>query len=320
MKRQQSSRGSSTSSPAPDGSAVPRPYVLNWKPNSVQKKFLEDHERRLKRQGKSQAEAKRKRLELSASSERDATLGTPWEQEIRKAIYADHRAFRHLRFFIYGDGAEWAMMIRLSMWARAGDQHPSMTETNREFLVPRDQVLSFLRGRGHTGATHSELVKIWPNYATWFTELRRRGFKFESTRVKALVGGDDFHYVVKEEPRRYQLTTMSDEFTRIARAIESLGRPTRLRDAWGYADMMARSKRFLKRSMEENPLNYRWKGLVEDDIIRVAGNHLKRMTYLMAVAQKTVWKSAKSTDDLSKVLFQRLHKRIQRHAAKSKTN
>jgi hypothetical protein len=316
MKPQQSSRGSSTSSPDPDGSAVLRPYVLNWKPNSVQKKFLEDHERGLKRHGKSHADAKRERLELTASLERDATWGTPWEQEIRKAIYADRRALRHLRFFIYGDGAEWAMMIRLSMWAHAGDRQPSMAETNREFLVPRDQVLSFLRERGNRGATHSELVKIWPNYATWFTDLRRQGFKFESARIKALVGEDDFRYVVAEEPSRYQLTTVSDEFARIARAIEHLGRPSQLLEAWRYADMMARSKRFHQRSMEENPLNYRWKGLLEDDIIQVASKHLKRVTYLMAVAQRVVWQSSRSTVDLSRVLFERLNKRVQRSAKK----
>lgn len=316
MKARQSSRGSSNSSPAPDGSAVLRPYVLNWKPNSVQKKFLEDHERQLRRQGKSHADAKRERLELTASMERDATLGTPWEQEIRKAIYADPRALRHLRFLTSGDGEEWAMMIRLSMWAHAGDQHPSTARTIRELLVPRDQVLSFLRERGRRGATHSELVKIWPNYATWFTDLRLRGFKFGSTRIKALVGEQDSRYVLKEEPRRYQLTAISDEFSRIARAIENLGRPTQLREAWRYADMMARSKRFHKRSIEENPLNYRWKGLVEDDIIRVAGRHLKRVTYLMAVARRVVWQSSQSTVDLGKVLFERLNKRVQRSAKK----
>lgn len=316
VSQQQSCRGFSTSSPAPDGSAVLRPYVLNWKPNSVQKKLLEDHERRLKRQGKSPADARRERLELTASLERDATWGTPWEQKIRRAIYADRRALRNLRVFIYGDGAEWAMMVRLSMWAHAGDQHPSMAETNREFLVPRDQVLSFLRERGHRGATHSELVKIWPNYATWFSALRRRGFKFEGTRFKALGGENDYRYVVKEEPTRYQLTKLSDEFARIARAIESLGNPPQLRDAWRYADMRARSNRFHQRSMEENPLNYRWKGLVEDEIIRVAGKHLKRVSYLMAIAQRIVWQSSRSTIDLSRVLFERLNKRVQRSAKK----
>jgi hypothetical protein len=316
MKPQKSSRSSSSSSPVLDSGAVLKPYVVNWKPNSAQKKYLEDHERQSRRQGKSPADARRERLELTVSLERDATLGTPWEHEIRKAIYADLRALRHLRFLTNGDGAEWAMMVRLSEWAHAGNRHPSMAQKISEFLVPRDQVLSFLRERGHRGATHSELVKIWPDYATWFTDLRFRGFKFGSARIKALVGEDDFRYVVIEEPRRYQLTTMSDDYSRIARAIEHLGKPTQLREAWRYADMMARSKRFHKRKMEENPLNYRWKGLVEDEIVRVAGKHLKRVTYLMAVAQGIVWQSSRSTVDLSKVLFERLNKRVQRSAKK----
>lgn len=109
---------------------------------------------------------------------------------------------------------------------------------------------------------------------------------------------------------------MSDEFARIARAIEHLGRPRQLLEAWRYADRMARSNRFHQRSMEGNPLNYRWKGLVEDDIIQVAGKHLKRGTYLMAVAQRVVWQSSRSTVDLSSVLFERLKKRVQRSAKK----
>jgi hypothetical protein len=308
------------SSLLPDGSGVLKPYVLNWRPNSVQKELLENHERRLRRQGQSQAEAKQGRLELTATLEREATWGTQWEQEIRKAIYADHRALRYLRFLLNGDGVEWTTIIRLSMWAHAGDEHPGTRESRRDLLIPRDQVLVYLRERSAKGATHAELAENWLSYGTYLIDLRRNGFKFQTIRFKNDRGENDYRYILKEDRKRYKLVTKRDEYARIARAIENLGNPPLLREAGRHAGMMSRSKAILGRRLEESPLSYRWKGLVEDDIIRVAGNHLKRMTYLMAVAQRTVWKSAKSTDDLSRVLFQRLHKRMQRHAEKSKTS
>lgn len=315
MKNQRSLRGQiAVSSLTVD--ATPRPYILNWKPNSAQRQLFRDYEKRELRDGASRAVARRRRLELTAAFEQYATLGTPWEQEIRAAIYADPRALRYLRFFSERPGLEWATIIRISMWAHAGDEHPTMKEMNREVLVPRDQVLSFLRERGDQGVTHTELAKTWPHYSSALFELRQLGFKMESTQIRNSDGNDDWRYVLKEEPRRYKLVKNHEEFARIARAIESLGRPVRLREAWSYAGMMARSGRIHERRLKENPLGSRFRALLEDDIVRVAGHHLKRMTYLMAVAKKTVSHSSHHPENLRAVLFERLHKRVQRTSQK----
>jgi hypothetical protein len=292
------------------------PYLSRWRPNSVQRQFLKRYEKRLLREGKSRAEANRLRLKLTADLERDAMWGTPSEQEIRQAIYADGRALRYLRFFIDGPGAEWAMIIRLSMWAHAEDQDPSTKESLRNLLIPRDQVLSFLRERGRRGTTHRELVRTWPSYGTGITELRDRGFAIDGVPIKTAEGEDDFRFVLTRDVKRHKLVKQQEEFARIAKAIEDLGSPAPLREAHDYAGTLSRSRRHYERSLQLSPLAYRWKGLLEDDIIRVAAGHLKRVTYLMAIAQRTVWHSAQSVDDIGTVLFERLNKRVQRSAKK----
>ena len=296
--------------------AMPGPYVLGWKPNSAQKRLLDRYEKNELRDGASQAEARRRRLDATATFERDATWGTPWEQEIRAAIYADPRALEYLRFFNDGPGAEWATIIRISMWAHAGDKHPSSSELQREFLVPHDQVLSYLRERVRTGVTHSELVKKWSSYATHFSELQRRGFEIEATRTRVALRKDEFRFFLKREPKRHKVEKRHEQYAQIARAIEILGKPSPFLQAWRDARIMARSIKLSERRVDQNPLAYRFKGLIEDDILRIAGHHLKRMTYLMAVAQKTVWRSPKSVNDLRYSLFERLNKRVQRLAPK----
>jgi hypothetical protein len=293
-----------------------QPYLATWKPSSVQKQFLRRYERRLLGEGKSPDEATCLRVELTVQFEREATWGTPWEQEIREAIYADARALKHLQFFLDGPGSEWAMMIRLSMWAHAGDQDPSTKENLRGLLIPRDQVLSFLREQGPKGTTHTELVKAWPHYAIGLGDLRRRRFEIEGMPIKTARGEDDFRFVLTRDVKHHKLVKQHAEFARIATAIEDLGRPPLLHEAHKYAGTMARSKRHYERFLRESPLSYRWRGLLEDDIVQVAAGHLKRVTYLMAVAQKTVWHSAQSIDDLRTVLFERLSKRVQRSPKK----
>jgi hypothetical protein len=296
--------------------ATPRPYILGWKPNSAQRQFLQRYERTELRGGASPEEAHRRRLELTSVIEREATLGTPWEVEIRAAIYTDLRALRCLRFFIDGPGAESAVIIRLSMWAHAGDRHPATRDMQSECLVPRDQVLQYLREKRHNGATHAELVSKWGSYATHFGDLRRLGFEIKTTRTSNPQGDDEFRFYLVNEPKRHKLLKQHELYSQIARGIEILGKPRLLREAWHHAVVVARSKKLHEQRLEESPLARRFKGLMEDDILRVAGHHLKRMTYLMAIAQKTVSHSTQHPESLRTVLFERLHKRAQRSAPK----
>jgi hypothetical protein len=295
---------------------TPQPYIPKWKPNSVQKQFLDSFERRTLRENKSPTEAKHARLALAGIMGEEAMWGTPREQEIRKAIYADDRALGYLQLLTREPGEESAMIIRVSMWAYAGERHPAMEDDVRELLIPRDQVLSFFRERGSRGASHTELVKTWPHYGTAMSDLRQLGFQFESSRTKSAGGDEDFRYVLKKDVRNHRFVKQHEAYAQIARTIEKLGRPAPLQEACRHAGIMARTERLSERHLLASPLTFRWKGLVEDDILRVAGKHLKRVTYLMAVAQRAVWHSAQSTDSLSRVLFERLHKRAQRSSKK----
>ena len=206
-------------------SATLQPYISNWRANSVQQQFLRRLERRELREGKSPTQARRSRLEFTKIMAEEAMWGTPREREIREAIYADSRALSYLRLLARMPGEEPAMIIRISMWAYAGEQHPAIEDDLRELLIPRDQVLSFFRQRGDQGTSHTELVKKWPHYGTAMCDLRQLGFQFESTRITGAGGDYDFRYVLRKDVTNHRLVRQHEVYAQIARAIESLENP-----------------------------------------------------------------------------------------------
>jgi hypothetical protein len=297
------------------------PFLSEWKASLGQKRLLRRYERRQLREGKSPAAAKRARLAYADLMKHTDMWGTPWEQEIRRAIYNNRRALLHLRYFVKKDRdlpeleSEFQLIILLSMWAHAHDGNSGRLEMrgHRYRFIPRDEFLLFLRERGANGATHSELSrnKIWRHYATYATELRMKGFKIETTRIKTARGNNDFRFVLKEEPESHKLVTKREEFTRIAKAIENLGRPPWLREAWRCSSIMARMEIGFDHHSEEGLATARLKEAYEDDLVRLFGSqHLNRMTYLMGLADATAHNLKCPASLLGERLFSRLHRRL----------
>ncbi|HKD62438.1 MAG TPA: hypothetical protein VKB40_00275 [Candidatus Acidoferrales bacterium] len=280
---------------------------------------MRKYERRQLREGKSPAAAKRARLEFAYLIKQIAIRGTLWEQEIRMAIHTDRRALRNLRYFVKKDQncpkleSEFNLIVMLSMWAHAQDWNSDRSEMrgHRRRFIPRDEFLLFLRQRGANGATHGELItdKVWQDYAMYSSELRMMGFKIETTQIKTSGGNRDCRFVLKEEPKRHKLVTKREEFARIAKAIQNLGRPPWLREVWRLTSTMARMEAGFDRHQKEESAAARLKQTFEDDLVRLAGTHLKRMTYLMGLADATAHNLKNPASLLGERLFVRLQRR-----------
>lgn len=282
-----------------------------------QRRLLRRYERRLLAEGKSPTEAKRARLTLTALFKNQDMWGTPWENKIRSAIHRDRRALRHLRYLVREQhehselDAEFHLIVRLSMWAHVHDWNPSLPRMRKDKFVPRDELLLFLRDRGAKGATHSELLKRWPYYATYFSDLRAKGFEFTSTRRESIEGDQDFRrFVLKEPNKRFRYASRHQEYEQIAKAIENLGKPPVLREAGAYARRMAKNELALDDvSLSQQSRAIRFKRIFQDDLLQFYGSHLKRITYLMAVADKTAHNLDTPVEKLAEPLFWTLHRR-----------
>jgi len=58
---------------------------------------------------------------------------------------------------------------------------------------------------------------------------------------------------------------------------------------------------------------------MEDDLDQVAGRHLKRMAYLMAVTWKVAKTSQQETQEIAGTLFEKLNQRRRRRASDKKS-
>ena len=295
------------------------PFLSEWKASLGQKRLLRKYERRQLREGKSPAAAKRGRLEYANLMKQTDMWGTLWEQEIRRAIYGDRRALLHLRYFVKKNRnrpeleSEFQLIILLSMWAHAQDWDSDRLEMrgHRCRFIPRDEFLLLLRERGANGVTHGELSKnkIWQHYARYASDLRIKGFKIETTRIKTVRGKNDFRFVLKEEPS-HKLVTKREEFARIAKAIGNLGTPPWLREVWLRTSVLARMEVGFDLQLKERPVASRLKEAYEADLVRLAGTHLNRMTYLMGLADATAHNLKSPASLLGEPLFSRLHRRL----------
>lgn len=176
--------------------------------------------------------------------------------------------------------------------------------------MPRDRVLNLLRDRKSSGATTDELSKLTPRWNSHVGNLREEG-----STIKGVSGKDGWRLVLIEERRklrRRKLVTQSEEYARIARAIENLDYPAKWRNAWQLATRTARLLRRDWRLMEESPNFSQYTLTLEDGFLQFAGKHLKRWTYLMAVAKTAVKGGQTPVPDLAQSLFETLHKRLTR--------
>ncbi|HXQ26678.1 MAG TPA: hypothetical protein VN822_09750 [Candidatus Acidoferrales bacterium] len=278
---------------------------------SAQRKILRGYERFLLRHGTKKRELKRKvRRYAEAIQQADVQRLNPLEQSLLDAIRADGRAARNLRFFKSKGHPEWAVIVRLGMWVRAKGEHPSLREQKLELLVPRDQILFLLRDRAGKGVSEAELRQISPQWGTWFFQLRREGI-----HIKASGEVGQRQFTIAGERKQRKLVKKHEVFRQIARSIELLGKPSVMQDAWNFAGRMSRIERFSDERLDESKLND-FPRLMEDDLGQFADRHLKRMAYLMAVAQKTSRPSIWETSSLADHLFEKLKKRRDRAAGK----
>ncbi len=275
--------------------------------------YLAQYEKRLIRSGKTPSEAKRSKEELAAA----IVCESPREREIRDALAADHKAERHLRFFERQGHPIQAQITKLTMWARADLWSATMSvlDESTQQLIPRDRVLKLLRERRDQGATDADLARLGP--CNYVGELRRRRFNIKA--VKETNGS--WRYVLREEggKRSHKLVTQSQEYTNIARAIENLGKPSQLIEAWRFSLSMARLLRHHQNIREKSSTFREPRRTFEDDFLGYAGQHLKRWTYLMAVAWTTARRRQKSDiPDLAQRLYETFRKRLIRsgHAKK----
>ena len=286
-----------------------KPFVSEWKITPAQQHFLKRFERIRFQESKNHHKARQARLELSESMKQEAMWGTTQEKAIRERIYNYTVSARHLKYLIRNGYSEWELMVKLGMWAHALDNHRTMQMRTKRF-VPRDEVLHVLQEAGTKGATHNELKKITPFWSACFSYLRENGFKIE-----AIGGASDSRYVLKSQPKKHKLVTQREAYLRIARSIEMLLKPPPMREAWRYACWMAAMLR--EPTTKQLSANERLKKAYEDDLLNTAGKHLKRVTYLMAVAEQTALGLTRETDETgiderATRLFQRLHKRKHR--------
>lgn len=239
----------------------------------------------------------------------ETALFTPHEEQVYRAVKRDPRASRNLRYFVDKGASERSLIIQLSMWAHAGDEHPAMARLRAELLVPRDRLLLFLRECGDRGATHTELSKVSPRYATHMQELRRMGCEFRRS------GRDtDFRTVLTRERgnRKRRLVTMEEAYRKVVRGIEELGQPAPLLPAWHHAVTLAQVNQQYAAHLQETPLAD-FRRHLEDQFVGGFENHLRLLTYLMATAEKAAKPNTSDTvPGLAQQLFQKLSKRLSR--------
>jgi len=213
-----------------------------------------------------------------------------------------------LRFFASQGNPIQAQITKLTMWAHAGLRSATLSvlDESTQQLIPRDRVLKLLRERRDQGATTTDLAQLDPR--NHVGELRRQGFNIKA--VKETNGS--WRYVLREEggKRPRKLVTQSQEYAKIARSIENLGKPSWLIEAWRSSLSMARFLRHHQNSLETSSVFKAPRRTLEDDFLGFAGKHLKRWTYLMAVAEKAAGGLQTHAGNLQRSIFERLHKRL----------
>jgi len=274
---------------------------------------LNRYEKKLIRSGETRAKEKRSRERLAAA----IVSESPWERAIRDAIAADRKAERCGRFFASRGHPIQAQITKLTMWAYAGLRSATLSvlDESTQRFIPRDRVLKLLRERGDQGATTADLARLGP--CNHVGELRRQGFNIKA--VKETDGS--WRYVLREEggKRPCKLVTQWQEYASIARAIENLGKPSQLIEAWRFSLGMARLLRHHQNSLETSPAFKEPRRTLEDDFLAFARKHLKRWTYLMAVAQTVAQSRAKKhIPETARRLSEAFRKRLIRssHAKK----
>jgi hypothetical protein len=273
---------------------------------------LKRYEKKLTRSGKTRAEAKHSREQFAAA----IVSESPWERAIRDAIAADRKAERFLQFFASQGHPIQAQITKLTMWAHAGLSSATLSvlDESTQRLISRDRVLKLLRERKNQGATGSELAKVAPR--NHVGDLRREGCEIRAVRQ----AGDWCYLLLRERGKRSRkLVTEAEEYTKVARAIERLGKPPQLLEAWRFTLKMARLCRHHQISLETPPAFRRYQRTLGEDFLGFAGRHLKRWTYLMAVAQTVAQRrEKKDIPDLARRLFETFRKRLIRsgHAKK----
>jgi hypothetical protein len=248
------------------------------------------------------------RVRRYAEAMQEANVRVPraMEKRILAAIYADRKAEKELQYFSKKrDYPEWAQIVRLGMWASAQGKHPSLRDHEMELLVPRDKILSALRYAKGDGVSDVELSKL--STRSWLLELRQE----KGIKLRRFPDVQGWRTVLEREPRPRRLRKQSDVFREIRERIELLGNPAPLEEAHRYVSATSRTLRFIERDDANSALND-FARVMEDEFLRVAGSHLKRMAYLMAVAQKVVKGDPRATLYLAGQLFERLNKRQQR--------
>lgn len=290
------------------GSIVPFP-----KRDPVLEATLERYEKKLIRSGKTRAEAKRSREQLAAA----IVSESPRERAIRDAIAADRKAKLSLRFFESRGHPIEAQIAKLTIWAHSGLHSTTLSvlDESTQRFIPRDRVLKLLRERGDQGATTTDLARLGP--CNHVSDLRRQGFNIKAVKEK----DGSWRYVLREEggKRLRKLVTQWQEYASIARAIESLGKPSQLIEAWRFSLGMARLLRHHQNSLETSSVFKEPSPTLENDFLGFAGKHLKRWTYLMAVAQAVARRRTKEDiPEMARRLFEVFHKRLSRsgHAKK----
>ncbi len=271
---------------------------------------LKRYEKRLIRSGKSRAEAKRF-VERLAGVVQALVAESPWEREIRRALEGDRKAKRNLQFFASQGHPIQARITQLTMWAHAGlwSATLSVLDESTQRFIPRDRVLKLLRERGEEGATKAELARLGPR--NYVDELRRERLNIEA--IKETDGS--WRYVLRGEGRKRprSLVTQWQEYANVATAIENLGKPSQLIEAWRFSSEMTRLLRHHQSYPETSPIFKESRATLEADFLGFAGKHLKRWTYLMAVAHTVARPLERETiPGRAQKLFEAFHKRLTR--------
>lgn len=250
----------------------------------------------------------RTRVKRFAEAMLKPRIPTLREKQIRAAIEVDRKAEKEFRFFIAKGHQVWALLSRLEAWIDTQGEHHTIRDQAMEILVPRDRVLLALRTAGQKGLLDTELRKISPR--TWLLELRKEGVTFD--RFK---DGEIWRTVLTREPTQRKPVKLSDVYRDISQKIELLGNPPPFEETGRIAGTMSRLLRFHERDLRVSPFND-FRRVMEEDLARVAGCHLKRMAYLMAITWQAVKSDQRSKRDLAETFFWRLDQRRRRATRK----
>jgi hypothetical protein len=199
----------------------------------------------------------------------------------------------------------------------------AMRDANLQVPTPREETirdaiyadrraereLRFFIRQGHSDSSQLWRLREWIDSQGEHPSVRRERMNLLVPHDRELAalrdaGGGGFSAARK-------LVNQSDVFSDIAKKIELLGNPTPLQEAYRHASAMSQVLRFNETALKDSPLNDFCR-LMEDDLGRVAGQHLKRMTYLMAVTWKVIRNDHRSTLGLARMFFERLNQRRRR--------